>query len=109
MGSMARRRPERLAEKLLMIREKLGLSQNELLRRLSLADELTQAHISLFETGSRAPSLPVLLEYARASNVYLEALVDDEIDLPEDLPCRVKGEGIKRRPARSSKQSKKGK
>lgn len=104
MGSMARRRPERLAEKLLEIRTKLGLSQNELLRRLGLEDELTQAHVSLFESGSRAPSLPVLLEYARSANVYMEALVDDGVDLPENLPPRVKSEGIKRKAARLSKQ-----
>lgn len=105
MGSMARRRPERLAEKLLEIRTKLGLSQNELIRRLGLEDELTQAHISLFESGSRAPSLPVLLEYARAANVYMEALVDDGVDLPEDLPNRSKSEGVKRKTVRVSKQS----
>jgi transcriptional regulator with XRE-family HTH domain len=104
MGSMARRRPERLAEKLLEIRMKLGLSQNELLRRLGLEDELTQAHVSLFESGSRAPSLPVLLEYARAANIYMEVLVDDGVDLPENLPPRVKSEGFKRKAVRLSKQ-----
>jgi transcriptional regulator with XRE-family HTH domain len=97
MGSMARRRPERLAEKLLEIRTKLGLSQNELIRRLGLEEELTQAHVSLFESGSRVPSLPVLLEYARTANVYMEALVDDGIDLPENFPTRAKSEGVKRK------------
>jgi len=58
----------------------------------------------LFESGSRAPSLPVLLEYAKAANVYMEALVDDQVDLPEDLPTRAKSEGVKRKTIRLSKQ-----
>jgi hypothetical protein len=42
MGTFARRKPRRLAEKLLTIRQAFGDSQNSLLRRLGLADELTQ-------------------------------------------------------------------
>jgi transcriptional regulator with XRE-family HTH domain len=96
MGSAARRKPARLAGKLLQIRQSMGLSQNGLIRRMGLADELTQAEISMFERGLRVPSLPVLLEYARAANVYLEALVADELDLPAQLPAEQKSEGVKR-------------
>ncbi len=103
MGTAARR-PERLAEKLLEVREKLGLSQNGMIRRLGLEDELSQSHVSLFESGTRAPSLPVLLAYAETANVYLEALVRDDVDLPEVLPASPKSEGVKRK-AMGSKSS----
>ena len=99
MGSVARWRSERLAEKLLHIRTALGLSQNGMLRRLGFADEMLQARISSYELGTREPPLPVLLAYARAANVYVDALVDDDIDLPERLPSAKKSEGMKRVPA----------
>lgn len=69
MGSAARRKPVRLAEKLLAIRVRLGLSQNGMSRRMGFADDLSQAEISMFELGIRVPPLPVILEYAKAANV----------------------------------------
>lgn len=45
--------------------------------------------ISEYERGKREPSLWVLLAYARAGCIHLEALVDDEIDLPDTLPGNV--------------------
>jgi transcriptional regulator with XRE-family HTH domain len=97
MGQSPRRVPARLAEKLLFIREGLRLSQNELIRRLGVEDELTQARVSAYERGSREPSLPVLLRYARTANVSVEALIDDELDLPKKLPASPKSEGIRKR------------
>jgi len=104
MGSVARWRSKRLAEKLLHIRTALGLSQNGMLRRLGFADEMLQARISSYELGTREPPLPVLLAYARAANVYVDALVDDDIDLPERLPSAKKSEGMKRVPAPRGKR-----
>jgi transcriptional regulator with XRE-family HTH domain len=89
--------PARLAEKLLYIRNGLELSQNELIRRLGLGDELTQARVSAYERGVREPPLLVLLRYAHAANVSVEALIDDELELPKKMPARPKSEGIKRR------------
>lgn len=103
MGGRAHRRPERLGEKLLQIRTVLGLSQNELIRRMGLEGELARAQISDFESGRRAPALPVLLEYARAAGVYMDVLVDDELDLPDSLPCSPKHGGISRRPKKKVK------
>lgn len=97
MGSAARRKPARLAEKLLNIRNGLSLSQNGMIRRMGFVDEITQAEISMFERGIRVPSLPVLLEYARAANLYLEVLVDDSLDLPPKIPSQVKHEGVRRK------------
>jgi transcriptional regulator with XRE-family HTH domain len=85
----------RLGEKLLFIRQRLGLSQNQLIRRLGFK-ELVQGTVSAFETGTREPSLLVLLTYARMANVSVESLIDDELDLPERLPAILKSEGIKR-------------
>ena len=96
MGSAARRKPKRLSEKLLEVRVGLGLSQNELVRRMGYGDDLTQAHISMFERGIRQPGLLVLAAYARAANVYLEALITDDVDLPRRLPAKTKSEGIKK-------------
>lgn len=97
MGRATRPRPKRLPEKLLKIRTALGLSQNGIIRRLGLADELTQDYISAYERGVREPPLPVLLKYAQAARVYVDALIDDEIDLPEKLPSDPKSNGIKRK------------
>lgn len=97
MGQSPRPVPARLAEKLLLIRDGLRLSQNELIRHLDLNDELTQARVSAYERGVREPPLPVLLRYARAANVSVEALIDDELDLPKRLPASPKSEGIKRK------------
>ncbi len=86
MGEKARQRPERLPEKLLQVREALGLSQNELIRRLDV--ELTQNRVSDYERGKGEPPLPLLLRYARLAGVCLERLVDDDLDLPERLPVK---------------------
>lgn len=100
MGRLPRPRPARLGEKLLRIREALGLSQNGMLRRLGLADVVDRSAISDYENDVREPPLPALLEYARAANVFIDALVDDGVDLPEELPARTKSEGVSRRKAR---------
>jgi transcriptional regulator with XRE-family HTH domain len=94
MGRKARQRPERLGEKLRVIREALGLSQTGMVTRLG--DEgIVASQISEYETGKREPSLITLLQYARLANVYLDALVDDELDLPAKLPTAKKHEGLK--------------
>lgn len=88
MARGARLRPQRLTEKLVEIRIQLGLSQNELIKRLDV--DLTQNRISEYETGKGEPPLPVLLKYARLAGICLERLVDDELDLPAKLPSRSK-------------------
>ncbi len=95
MGS-ARPRPGRLAEKLLQIRTALGISQTQMHKRLGVEDLIDYTKISTYELGKREPPLMVLLEYARAANVYVEALIDDELDLPGRLPSPKKSEGVRR-------------
>lgn len=89
MGTRGRPKPARLAEKLLEMRNKLALSQNGMIHRMGLMDQLVQAEISAYEHGLREPPLYVLLAYARAANIFVEWLIDDEIDLPEKLPART--------------------
>jgi len=81
VGRYHRQKPEKLAQKLLEIRNHLGLSQNEMIRRLGLEDEITQSRISGYELGTREPSLPTLLRYARAVDISTDNLIDDKIDL----------------------------
>lgn len=88
MGRYHREKPERLAEKLLQIRNSLGLSQNQMIRHLGLTDVITQSRISGYEIGTREPSLPTLLRYARAAGVCADVLIDDELDLPSKLPSK---------------------
>ena len=45
----------------------------------------------------------ILLEYARPANVYVEALIDDDVDLPDRLPSQTRSEGV-RRASRSRKR-----
>jgi len=102
MGQSSRPMPALLSEKLLYIRAGLQLSQNELIHHLGLSSELTQARVSAYERGVREPPLLVLLRYAHAANVSVEALIDDELELPRKLPASPKSEGIKRKKALKS-------
>lgn len=90
MGKSKRQRPARLAEKLIAIRSALGLSQNEMLSRLGLADEFGRNYISAFELGTREPPLPVLLRYAQTAGVWVDVLIDDDLELPARLPGRMR-------------------
>jgi len=90
-------RPTKLAEKLLHIRNCLdgGLSQDDMVRRLGMPKEINRNYISCFERGTRVPPLNVLLAYARIISTtgrgeFLEALIDDEMSLPNKLPANPK-------------------
>lgn len=85
-----RRRPARLPEKLLEIRQNLGLSQGGMSR--ILGGEETREYISKYENGLLEPPLEVLLAYARlisktGRGEFLEALIDDVLDLPSPMPA----------------------
>jgi transcriptional regulator with XRE-family HTH domain len=84
----ARPRPKRLAEKLLQIRNALGLSQTELWKRLGVEDDILYTRISDYELDKSEPTLMILLQYARAAGVSIDVLADDEMDLPEKLPSK---------------------
>jgi transcriptional regulator with XRE-family HTH domain len=78
MGS-PREKPQHLAAKLLTIRQKLGLSQSEMVALLNF--KVTGARISEYEHGTREPNLIVLLSYAKSVGVSVDAIIDDDLDL----------------------------
>lgn len=104
MGKAPGYKPLHLGQKIVEARRKLGLSQNGLIRHLGLTEELFQGDISAFELGNRIPDLRTLLLLANAVGVYVDVLIDDELDLPEKLPAKPKSEGIRRKkPSRGKK------
>lgn len=88
MGTARRPKPKRLADKLLQIRNLLGLSQSEMIQQLDF--EIFQGTLSAYERGAREPALPVLLKYARLARVCVDVLIDDEMDLPTKLPSTLR-------------------
>jgi transcriptional regulator with XRE-family HTH domain len=84
MGRSSRPKPERLAFKLLSIRQALGISQAEIVKQLDYP-KIHPAHVSGYERGEREPPLPVLLRYARMVGISTDVLIDDEMDLPAKL------------------------
>ena len=62
MGKTKRDSPRKLAKKLRQIRIRLGMSQGDMAKRLGLKE---RASVSGYELGTREPTLPILLKYAR--------------------------------------------
>jgi len=89
MGRAVRPKPARLASKLKQVRAALNLSQEKLVECLNYKQSLlTPSMVSEFENSKREPPVLVLLCYARTAGIPLEYLIDDELDLPEKLPCK---------------------
>jgi DNA-binding XRE family transcriptional regulator len=82
MGS-PRKRPARLGEKLLAVREKLGYTMVDMADMLS-DDEVYvyKQDVHKFEKNERDPSLIILLRYSRLGKVPMEVFADDRLDLP---------------------------
>ena len=88
MGRGKRYQPERLAEKLTEIRNRLDLNQSQMFKRLGeTKSKIYASHISSYELGTREPPLDVLLQYARIAGVPVEVLIDDEMNLPQTIPA----------------------
>ena len=84
MGTSKRIKPDRLAEKLTEIRNKLGLTTEELIKMLNCPSvPLSRATITQYEKGRREPPLIVLLQYARLVNIHTDVLIDDKLTLPK--------------------------
>jgi transcriptional regulator with XRE-family HTH domain len=78
MGKTKRDSPRKLGKKLRQIRLRLQLSQGDMASRLSVRE---RASISGYELGTREPSLPILLKYARLAGVSTDVLIDDKLRL----------------------------
>ncbi len=104
MGRAKRIIPEGLPSKLKIIRERSGLSLDAMTARLEqvLSEmgypelRLYSGNIYEFEQGAREPMLPILAAYAQLANIYIDALVLKEFELPEELPSQQKSEGVRR-------------
>jgi transcriptional regulator with XRE-family HTH domain len=83
MGQAPRNKPKRLGEKLLQIREALGLSQKEMAKQLAerTGFTITHTHVSKYERDRMEPFLETTLAYARLANVEMNQIVDDDLDL----------------------------
>ena len=99
MGAASQLRSLRLPEKLQLIRKSFGLSQNEMISRLGLTDELIREELSVFERGVRQPPALVLLRYARCVNISTDVLLDDELDLPAKLQSGAQGSAVRSKAA----------
>jgi hypothetical protein len=64
----------------------------DLLKDYAPNEIIAPGHISDFELGKREPNLIVLLAYSKLSNIPLNNIVDDELELPEKLPSNLKHE-----------------
>ena len=82
MGRSRRNKPKRLSEKLLAIRQRLSMSQTEMARALEL--KVHYSAVSNFELGTREPDLIVVLRYSRLAGIPMEAIVEDQLNLPEN-------------------------
>ena len=85
----ARPRQKNLGRKLRQIRETLGVSQPHMPARLGLLG-MHPGRISEYETGEREPALFTLLSYAAVAGVHLEDIVNDKVELPAQLPGKVR-------------------
>lgn len=89
MGRSSRAKPKRLAEKLAAIRSTLGVTNEEIINLLDCPDiPLYRASISQYESGKIEPPLPILLRYARIANVYVDYLIDDNLELPKSFSAK---------------------
>jgi transcriptional regulator with XRE-family HTH domain len=86
MGQRKKQRPKKLGIKLRSIRESLGITQDEMAKRLKIlgADAtIHSGYIGDFETtDKREPGLLTLLAYSRISGISVNVLIDDEIEMP---------------------------
>ena len=74
-NDVGRRRPKRLAEKLLHMRKALGMSQSQMAGGLTVVSTLN--HVSKFERNKSEPTLEELLAYAQIARVALDHIIDD--------------------------------
>jgi transcriptional regulator with XRE-family HTH domain len=95
MGNARREVPKRLPAKLRFIREALGLTQEEMLKELRLPRYVRRNYLSRWESGEREPTLSALRRYSEVARVWMNALVDDSVDLPTRLPCPEMHPGIR--------------
>jgi transcriptional regulator with XRE-family HTH domain len=77
MGRGKQEQPQRIAEKLRQIRLSLGLTQDEMAKRLESQNvKVYRGYVGLF------------MAYARIAGVPMETLCDDKLELPATLKAK---------------------
>ena len=67
-----------------------GFSQNELVKRMGIQDQINYVYVSKYELDKNEPPAFVLLAYARLMRIPVETLIDDRQDLPSQIrPHRI--------------------
>lgn len=82
MGRKSRAKPERLAAKLLAIRQRLNITQFEMAKKLEYQ---WYTRLSEYESGRREPNVLLLLRYAKLAGCTVDHLIDDRLELPPHL------------------------
>jgi len=77
-----RRKPKLLPNKIVLIREYLGIALADMARKL----EVSSGRLSNYENGRSEPTLMEMLVYARLGEVHLESIVDDTVSVES---CRA--------------------
>jgi transcriptional regulator with XRE-family HTH domain len=88
MGRSKRIQPKKLKFKLKAIRDRMELTQQEmvdLLKSYAPNEFVDPSYISQFENGKREPSLLILLAYSKITGVSVNTLIDDRVSLPEHI------------------------
>lgn len=80
MGRGKRPRTRRMGKKLKLIRLHLGLTQEEMSKRLKFRTVYASS-ICEYESNKREPPYPVLLQYARIAECSTDTLIDDTLHL----------------------------
>jgi len=80
MGRARRPKPQHLGEKLLRVRERLGLSQTAMSKALNLTVDYSA--VSQYERGTREPPLIVIVRYAELAGCSTDYLINDRLELP---------------------------
>jgi transcriptional regulator with XRE-family HTH domain len=74
--------PKKLGKKKKQIRERLGMSQREIVKALNYKDTpLRASQISQYESGQREPTMMLVLAYARLAGISTDVLIDDKMKL----------------------------
>jgi transcriptional regulator with XRE-family HTH domain len=86
---MPRKRPtpddakiERLGEKLHAIRQRAGLTLDQMAAQLGRTEKARRSRVKEWENGYRTPNLITILRYARFADISTDVLLDDALDLP---------------------------
>jgi transcriptional regulator with XRE-family HTH domain len=75
-------RIERLGEKLRTIRQRAGLTLDQMAARLGRTEPARRVRVHEWEIGRRTPNLVTILGYARFADISTDVLLDDALDLP---------------------------